>query len=210
MKKWRSLTDLPMSIPVTVPDGQKGDWSVSTFTVLEKDEKFGRLRAMFSSERGRYVPAGTYKALKRGGGTVMSNTPDEICDLWPFLQAATGSVLINGLGLGVALTAILAKINEDGSPAVSQVVVIENSPEVVDLVSPTFKKDLRVYFALGDAFRFVPTGKFDAVWHDVWDDICSDNLSQMHTLHRKYGHKAKWQGSWCRERCEWQAKTTCY
>lgn len=204
MKKWCSLMDLPMIIPVAVPDGKKGDWSVETFTVSKGDEEFGRLRAMISSERGRYVPAGTYKALKRNGATVMSNTPDEIKDLWPFLKAATGSVLINGLGLGVDLTAILAKINEDGSPAVNQVVVVENSPEVLDLVSPTFKKDLRVFFVLSDAFKFMPRGKFDV----VWNDICSDNLPQMHILHRKYGKKAKWQGSWCRERCEWNAERT--
>jgi hypothetical protein len=208
MKNWKTIMDLPKVIPVAVPDGKKGDWSVETFTVSKEDEEFGRLRAMFSSERGRCVPAGTYKALKRNGATVMSNAPDEIRDQWPFFRAATGSVLINGLGLGISLTAILAKINEDGSPAVNQVVVVENSPEVLDLVSPTFKKDLRVFFVLGDPFKFTPRGKFDVVYHDIWDDICSDNLSQMHKLHRKYGRKAKWQGSWCRERCEWNAERT--
>lgn len=42
------------------------------------------------------------------------------------------------------------------------------------------------------------------VWHDVWDYIDANNLTQMHALHRKYGRRADWQGSWCRDQCERQ------
>jgi hypothetical protein len=31
--------------------------------------------------------------------------------------------------------------------------------------------------------------RYDMVWHDIWDDICSDNLEGMAKLHRKYGDR---------------------
>lgn len=90
-----------MRIDIDVPDGISGDWKVETFQVQEKD-----ISQMISMMKyGRGVPAGTYKALKRGGTIVMSNTPDEIRDFSRFVRYAKGSVLVNGLGLGVLLKA---------------------------------------------------------------------------------------------------------
>ena len=43
---------------------------------------------------------------------------------------------------------------------------------------------------------------FDAVWHDIWDEISDENLPEMHKLHRKYGQRANWHGSWARAECE--------
>jgi hypothetical protein len=47
---------------------------------------------------------------------------------------------------------------------------------------------------------------YGAVWHDIWDAICVDNLDEMKKLHRKYGRRADWQGSWCRYECEAQER----
>ena len=144
----------PNVIPINVPDGVSGSWSVSTFKVSKEDEDWGRVRSVASSsERGRYVPAGTYKALKRGDRVIMSNTPDEIRDHRFFLHAARGKVLINGLGLGVALKAILNKVDETGKPAVESVVVVELSEDVLKLVQPTYAKDKRVQFIHADALE---------------------------------------------------------
>lgn len=209
MKPWKKISDLSHLVPVKVPDGISGPWEVYTYTVSKADEDFGRLRAMFSSARGRFVPAGTYKGLRRGGGLIMSNTPDEIRDCYEFFRQARGRVLINGLGLGIVLDVILHKLDDFKSLskewAVKEVFVIEKSEDVLHLVGPTFLKDKRVHLIHDDAFTFkapsVPY--FDAVWHDIWDNICAENLEGMHKLHRKYGRKTKWQGSWCRERCEY-------
>lgn len=208
MNPWKGT--YPNVIPVDVPDGSSGPWSISSYEVSEDAETFGRIRAAFSSQRGRYVPAGTYKSLKRNGQIIMSNTPDEIRDCSWFFYKAQNKVLINGLGLGIALNVILNKLNNDDSYAVKEVIVIELSQDVINLVAPTFKKDPRVTIINADAYEYKPTGRFSAVWHDIWDNITSENLPGMHKLHRKYGKKTDWQGSWCRERCELLKRTSLY
>ena len=191
---WYRLSELSEIIPIDVPDGQSGDWRVSTFEVSKEAEKMGMMRAIFSSSRGRYVPAGTYKGLYRGGSVIMSNTPDEVSDLYEFFRAVKGEVLINGLGLGVALRVILDKVNEKGNPVVTGVTVVEFSEDVIQLVAPAFKSDPRVHIVHVNALEYRPvcpkSGKFDAVWHDIWDDITSENLPEMKRLHRKYGSKS--------------------
>ena len=206
IKPWKIPYELTY-VPVNVPDGKSGPWEVYTFEVSKEAADFGMIRAAFStSDRGRYVPAGSYKGLKRSGMVVMSNTPNEIRDSHPFLKNAKGSVLINGLGLGIVLDLILNKVNEDNKPAVTKVIVVELSEDVINLVGPTFSSDPRVTIVHHDALTYKPTGHFDAVWNDIWDDITSDNLMTMKTLTRKYGRKSDWIGSWCRSRCEYYAK----
>jgi len=68
----------------------------------------------------------------------------------------------------------------------------------------TFKDDSRVEIIHADAFEYKPPKdvKYTCVWHDIWDDICGDNLPEMTKLHRKYGKKAIYQDSWCKHLCK--------
>lgn len=199
---------------VSVPEGRCGVWRVERLVVTGGDEGWQKLRAILNPHRpARVVPAGTYTYLKRIGGTfgdetVMSDTPDEIRDLRPlfdrvdlFTDGGSGegiAVLINGLGLGIALRGVLLE------PAVRRVDVVEIDPDVIALVGPTYAHDARVHIIAADAFRWEsPKGaRWDVVWHDIWDSICGDNVKGMIRLHRKYGRRCRWQGSWCRELCE--------
>ncbi len=115
-----------------------------------------------------------------------------------FVCRAEGKVLVNGLGLGVLLKALLDKGD------ITEVTVIENSEDVINLVAETYLSDDRVSIIHADAFEWKPPkGKrYDFVWHDIWDYICADNLPDMHKLHRKYGRRTSHQESWCRDRCE--------
>lgn len=182
-----------MKVEVTIPDNKIGNWQIETFTV--QDRELSEIMSLLRYGRG--VPAGTYKRLIRNGTTVMSNTPDEIRDFLWFARRAHGSVLVNGLGLGVLVRALLDK------PDVSEITVIEKSAEVIELVAPHLVDD-RLTIIHADAFDYQPPkGKrFNFVWHDIWDNICSDNLPDMHKLHRKYGRRCDYQESWCRDRCE--------
>ena len=186
-----------MKIPIEVPDGKLGNWEVSTFTVTDEELGLFNLRAAMNPG-ARGMEAGTYKQLKRDNTIVMSNTPAEIRDHIFFIHKATGHVLINGLGLGVGLTAILKK------PEVTEVTIIEISQEVIKLVGPTYLKDPRVNIINTSAFDYKPTvgTRYNSVWHDIWDNICGDNLPEMKKLHRKYGRRTDWQDSWCRELCK--------
>ena len=189
-----------MKIEVDVNDGISGAWRVESFEVSEKEAEFATMRAMFSFS-SRPIQAGKYKRLMRNHTVVMSNTPCEISDHLSFIYVAKrygGRILINGLGLGVCLKAILE------SDKVGRVTVIEKSQDVINLVGPTFGGDIRVEIINSDAFSYKPPKgiRYSAVWHDIWDNICADNLPEMHKLHRKYGRRCDWQGSWARELCE--------
>lgn len=182
------------TIDVAVPDGIKGEFRIESFQVTAEDVKRNFRGFLRPSE---YVPEGHYKRLMRGQTVVMSNTPMEINTNYDIIRRANGRVLINGLGIGMVLTAILQK------PEVSEVWVIEKYQEVIDLVGPTFAADPRVKIIHADALEYKPPKgmKFDCVWHDIWDFICSDNLEEMAKLHRRYGNRTKWQGSWSKEQC---------
>jgi hypothetical protein len=176
---------------VNVPESMRGNWKIERFTTDENG-------CFLESLRGRRIPANeTFTRLMRGGTLVMSDTPDEMRDHYAAVMKAMGSCLINGLGLGMVLKAVLKKSE------VTDVTVVEISSEVLEMVSPHYQ-DSRVTFIHASAFDYQPPkGKrYGMVWHDIWDFICADNIPEMHRLHRKYGRRADWQGSWARERCE--------
>ena len=185
-------------IEIDVPDGKSGIWEVKTITVTENDAKIARMRAIMSSQGGRgVIKPGQYKQLTRGGYIIMSNTPDECRDFAHFVYVARGSVLVNGLGLGVLLKVLLNRIG------ITEITVIEKSPDVIALVGDTYRKDSRVTIIEADAFTWQPPKEnfYDFIYHDVWDDITSDNLPEMAKLHRKYGKRCTYQESWCKDEC---------
>lgn len=187
-----------MNINIDVPCGVSGNWAVEDFEVSKKDADFYNMRVCFSFGN-RTIKSGNFKKLTHNGQIVMSNTSAEISDHLRFIRRAKrgGHILINGLGLGVVLSEILK------SEAIRSVTIIENSIDVILLVSPTYLKDSRVDIISADAFKWTPPPglKYAAVWHDIWNDICTDNLSEMTKLHRKYGKRTDWQSSWCKELC---------
>jgi hypothetical protein len=81
---------------------------------------------------------------------------------------------------------------------------------ILDLMDKTFVND-RVAIHHGDAFTYSwPTGvRWDIAWHDVWDELSVDNLSQSQVdkdagdpdhsiarLMRRYARRVTWQGAW--------------
>ena len=188
---------------IDVPEGRSGSWAVEKFTVSTEDAKFDEMRSRCQAMQGRPyrpVPAGTYTKLTRGGQIVMSDTPSELRDLREPVQRATeGHILINGVGLGVVLQAILE------NPKVEHLTAIEISKDVIALVIPHWHSRYgdRLTVIQADAFAYRPLRgqTYQVVWHDVWDAICTDNLAAMRRLHTKYAKRCEWQGSWCKAQC---------
>lgn len=170
---------------VTVPEGARGRWKVERFDV--EDSVVMRFRE-------RHFEPGRYTQLSRGGCLIMSDTPAERHDHLPFVRAATGDVLISGLGLGMCLGAALRKSD------VRSITVLEIDQDVIDLVGPHYRDD-RLTIINTDARQWQPPKKlrFGAVWHDIWDNICGDNLPEMHALNRRYGRRADWKGCWSQD-----------
>ena len=188
---------------VDVPEGRSGDWEVARYTVSEDDAKRDEMHARIQAIQGRPyrpVPAGSYTRLTLHGDVVMSDTPSELHDhREPVRRAVLGRVLVNGLGLGVVLQAVLDE------PAVEHLTVVEASPDVIALVAPHWRARYgdRLTVVNADAFEWRPPkgARYDIVWHDIWSDITTDNLPEMRRLHAKYRMRCGWQGSWCKREC---------
>lgn len=185
-------------LKATVPEGMSGNWRVEHFTVNEKEARWNNMLTAFTPGGGaRGVPPGEYTRLMHGRTVVMSDTPAEVRDHYEPIRQAHGRCLINGLGLGIVVQGMLHK------PEVEHLTVIEISPDVLALVADHYQAIFsdRLEIIEADALTWqAPKGAwYDIVWHDIWSNICTDNLETMGTLHRKYGRRCGWQGSWQRE-----------
>jgi hypothetical protein len=179
----------------SIPAGKSGKWKVEKFTITEDRGKLYNLQLLFSGQGARAVDPVNYTRLTcEGRGVIMSDTPAECSDFLYFVHRAEGSILVNGLGLGCVVQALLAKRE------VSDVTVIEIEQDVIDLVAPHVA-DPRLTVIHADAYDWKPPpGRtWDFAWHDIWDDITSDNLPLMGKLHRKYARRLRCgQESWAR------------
>lgn len=191
---------------VSIPEDSIGDWKIEHHTVGGDEAKSGRMYACNPSSMGRYVPEGTYTGLKHKGNLWMSDTPDEIRDhMTPIHEAQRrgGHILINGLGIGMVTAAVLNLKDDDGNFVVDKVTVIENASEVIYLVGRILKERYgdRLEIIEADSYEYKPQKgiRYSMVWHDIWLHLCTDNLDEMSKLHRKYGRRTDWQGSWGRE-----------
>ncbi len=192
---------IPKSIECRVPECENDSWKIEKFEV--KNDLSSTIFNMHNP--GRTCPEGTYTRLivKKGwDDCMMSNTPAEIRDHYEFLTNAKGHVLINGLGIGIILEVLLE------SPKVTKITVVEISEDLIELVAPYFENEKKLEIIHDDAFEYKPPQgiRYDAVWHDIWLNITSDNISEMSKLHRKYGRKTDWQGSWCKAECQRQKR----
>jgi hypothetical protein len=186
---------------VEVPEGSSGNWRVEKFTIQENDENLA-LYAMY----GRPVEPGIYTRLVhiQEEAPMMSDTTYEIQEAVHFINLASGRVLINGLGLGMVVKALLKK------PDISQIDVVELEQDIIDLVAPTYRHDSRFKVYQGDAFtfRFPQGAAWDYAWHDIWPYIRTDNLPEIARLKRRYAHKVCYQEAWVEQelkelrRCE--------
>jgi hypothetical protein len=215
-----------MRVSDFMSEATDGRWSLARFTVTERAAFIDQLKTEVNNENwlGRHTPPGDYIGLYRydpddafeevevGGQVVrvrsrsdwvpvMSDTPDELRDHGPAIEAATGRVLIHGLGLGCILSAFLAK------PDVTHIDVVEVEESVIKLVAPYYAHDPRVHIHHDSCVDKVwPRGtRWNFVWHDIWTHIASYNLSDdslaehgisYATLHRKFGRRCDIQMSW--------------
>lgn len=187
---------------VTVPEGELDGVRVERFTVRP-----GSLQGLRLAMAGRSLPAGTYTRLMEGGGLWMSDTPAEKRDHWEAVhQIADPSVrrvLINGLGLGMVLTAALSFDH------VEHVDVVEADPRVIKLVGPHYTTDPRVNLVHGDAYEIARSGwangtRWDVGWSDIWPTLNTDDLDSHVRLNRSYGRRCTWHGCWAHDELLYQ------
>lgn len=181
---------------VDVPEGKRGGWEVRKFDVTEEYAQLINLHYAINASRyasDRRIIPGRYTGLyyKNRYDPIMSDTPAEMRDHASFVERASGDVLITGLGLGLCVKNLLLK------KSVRSVTVVELDPDVIELVSPCYAGP-RVRVVQADAFAWRPSKaeRWDFAWHDVWPDICADNLPHMKKLVARYRSRCAWQGCW--------------
>lgn len=191
----------------TVPEGECDGLSIVKFDTREPQWRIDNLRYAMD---GRGTAPGEYTMMRTKNTLWMSDTNAEGRDhrapYYAAVQYKAKRVLINGLGLGCILNAMLSL------PTVEHVDVVEFDPRVIKLVAPTYADDERVDIIEADAYEQMkkwPAGShWDVAWHDIWPDICEDNLEGMARLHRSYGRRVGWQGSWAKDIIEAQRRRT--
>ena len=176
-----------MTWKVNLPEGELGSVSIERFTVPKND--IGNM--LLGSRATR---PGEYTAIKRHGRLWMSDTDAEVNDHreadWQ-IQQRGGRVLVMGLGIGMIVNRALQYEH------VEHVDVVEIDPEVAELVGQHYAGP-RCTIHVADAYEIKwPKGtRWSYAWHDIWPDLCEDNLPEMARLARSYGRRVDEQGFW--------------
>lgn len=176
-------------------EGPEG-WVVN---VIEPPES-GRL---YYQTQGRDPGPGPFHVLRHHGVLWMSDTRAEKMDHYTVVRRISlfpkpAKVLIHGLGMGL-VTAAALRLG-------AHVDVVEIDQDLIDWQLPwldELAEERHGFLAThqGDAltYRWGPNTRWNVVWHDIWRDISEDNLDEMKYLHRSFGRRTDWQGSWARD-----------
>lgn len=149
------------------------------------------------------VPPGEYiclRVLNPGGWEpVMTDTPAELEDHADLFAHARGRVLVHGLGLGCAISALLT------DPAVEHIDVVEANADVIDLVAPSYRGYPVTIHHASCVEKAWPEGtRWNYVWHDIWTYVSTDNLDDDTAEHgisygrlaQLFADRADRQGAW--------------
>jgi hypothetical protein len=193
-------------------------WRVSSFlvpderatarlTLEEQTAEHERHEIMRAHEEGLDVdavmPPGEYAVLRvlYGGGwtPVMTDSPAEYEDHADLFEHARGRVLLHGLGLGCALSAVLS------DPAVEHVDVVDANADVISIIGPYYRGYPVAFHHASCVDKVWPDGtRWNYVWHDIWTHVTEDNLEDATAEHGiSYGRlavlfagRADRQGAW--------------
>jgi len=141
------------------------------------------------------VHTGDYVRLHVNGELMMTDTGMERISNKPFMDAAHGTVMVAGLGVGLVLNTILKK------ESVNRVVVVEKYQDVIDLVGPVFRNE-KLEIVCADINEYATEEKFDVIYFDIWPEIGTQNLPEIKALHKKFRRNLnkpnpkKWIGIW--------------
>jgi hypothetical protein len=193
------------NLAALVPEGEQGVAKVVHLHLA------GEVARQASYVAGEYIPTppGSYALLmvqEADGQTrcMMSDLSYERSTCEEFVQRAHGRVLIAGLGLGMVLHPVLAKL------VVTSVTVIEKYPDVIDLIYPTLPVNSKLQIYQADIFDWTPPAnvRYDVIWFDIWPDIDVARLNEMAVLHQRFRpfldrqNPDGWMESWHRRETE--------
>lgn len=128
----------------------------------------------------------------RRGELVMNDIPSELRKHLDFVMKARGRILVTGLGLGCVVRGLLYRGNCD------EIHLVERDASVIELCAAAVR-DRRVVIHHADATRWLPEGRFDYAWHDLWADpdknepgLQAIHMRLMADLHRRCPNQGAW------------------
>jgi spermidine synthase len=193
-----------------------GTVKIEHYKISEQEAKFAQLRAAINARREEYVEQGSYVRLRINNAVAMSDTAMEQESNLDFILNVNGNVLIAGLGLGMILIPAIRK-NE-----VKRIEVIEKNADVIHAVemqirSYILNREFNKKFSIihGDIFKYKPEKgrKWDTIYFDIWNDICTDNLVEITKLKRKFARRLNrenpecWMGAWQEDNLRYYKRT---
>ena len=114
----------------------------------------------------------SFPAVYEGETPWVSVCPSEICSMGRDIDAARGSVLVLGLGLGYYPFRIGEK------KEVREIVIVERSREIIELFEthllPHFPCRDKIRVVQADAFAYLektPPGRFTFCYADIWEGM---------------------------------------
>lgn len=161
------LTDLLNNRP-EIPDGKSGDASV-THRIIPPghEEPVVSLRnAMFMGWQPTKIsfssPFTIRQLSQKSHGVWMTDSPQEVWQMWEPIKAMKGRVLVGGLGLGVFPSLLL-----HSGKGIACIDVVEISKPIVKLVSPYIHDIIEVHRA--DLYDELNSGvMYDSAFFDIW------------------------------------------
>lgn len=183
-------------------DESLGCASIKKFEISASEAKFYNLRVAFREDPIMMVTPGSFVKLYVNNELMMSDTLMEKTTNRDFIYHAKGDVMIAGLGIGLILENLRAKIE---SKEVTSITIYEKFQDVIDLVAPKYS-DLPVTYHCKDILTYSPPKeeKYDTIYFDIWPSIdYSYNLPQIRTLHNRWKFHKKtsdsYMNSWMKE-----------
>jgi spermidine synthase len=186
-----------------IPEQESENFKIVHSVPTAQDIRFLKLRDAVQGKREyEGFEEGTYLELKTKSGmfsnVVMSDTPMELRTNLDAIYNSNGDILIGGLGIGAILLLIQEK------PEVKSIIVIEKYKEIIDMVKPFLPLNEKVKIIEADIFEWLPEKdhKFDTIYFDIWNSICSDNLEDMKILKKRFRkflnkeNPKNWVGCW--------------
>lgn len=188
---------------VTLPYRKRGRARIVRYTLTPKRSEQTNWRIVMHAEDQAWSYPGKYTGLMVDGITVTSDEAKEIADQLPFIERASGRVLLSGLGIGMCLQALLRKVD------VEHVTVVEECADVLAIVTPhylTMFGGERMSFVHADALSWQPPAgsHWDYAYHDIWPVAYGGFWPQHQYLYDRYAacvnEQDSWRGEWMKAR----------
>lgn len=167
------------SLPFYIPPKRKGHFSVSI-----EFKPAGAKLPVVSMRNSIFMglptcevllekPLGIHYLKEEGHGTWMTSMPQEIEQISRQVMNMSGRVLVGGLGLGLAACYL------EGNDKVTEIVVVEKSYAILELVSIHMPKR-KTCFVREDLYTYLKncTRKFDHAFYDIWCPTGESILTQ--------------------------------